>query len=70
MVKKPMRKNLQLLRVKYGLTQAEMAARLNVSVRTYGNIETGKRNGELNFWLKLKAAFPEITIEEMAEIEE
>lgn len=64
-----MRKNLKLLRVEHDLTQAQMAERLGVSSRCYGSIEKGRSNGELDFWLKLKAEFPAISIEEMAKKE-
>ena len=64
-----MRTNLKLLRVKYGLTQEEMAKRIGVTRTTYCNIENGKSEGGMFFWLGLKKAFPEIDIHEMTKVE-
>ena len=65
-----MRVNLKLLRVKYNLTQAEMAALIGVTRTTYCNIENGKSKGSMTFWLAVKREFPEIDIEEVARKEE
>lgn len=53
-----MRLNLRLLRVKNGLTQDQMAERLGVTRSTYSNIESGKSNGRMSFWLNLQKEFP------------
>lgn len=52
-----MRKNLKVYRVKQGLTQAEMAARLDYTCSLYSMVESGRRTGTQHFWLNLKAAF-------------
>ena len=52
-----MRKNLKVFRVKQGLTQAEMAARLDYTGSLYSMVESGKRTGTQYFWLNLKTAF-------------
>lgn len=52
-----MRTALKQFRVGKHLTQAEMAEKIGVSVRTYGYIENGKRGGNQKFWRNLKFAF-------------
>lgn len=70
MQKNKERHNLYLLRVGKKLSQGEMAKRCGVAYKTYWNIEKGLTDGALAFWLKLKEEFPEITIENMAKVEE
>lgn len=64
-----MRKKLKLLRVEYDLSQEEMAKKCGVTRSTYSHIEKGHRKGSMDFWLGLKAAFPDIEISEMAKVE-
>lgn len=48
---------LRVLRAKFGLTQAGMADKLGINRSTYSLIESGKRNGSSEFWIKLQRAF-------------
>lgn len=52
-----MRKNLYFFRHKLGLNQQEMADKIGCSRATYSSIETGKRNGRVQFWEDLQKAF-------------
>ena len=52
-----MRMNLKLFRVKNNLTQAEIAAKLDVSRQVYANIEKGRNAGSTEFWSNLQRAF-------------
>lgn len=45
-----MRKNLRDARQNAGLTQQEMANRLEISLRYYQNIEKGDRTGDFWIW--------------------
>ena len=45
-----MRKNLKEARQKAGMTQREIADRLEISLRYYQNIETGDRTGDFTLW--------------------
>lgn len=45
-----MRKNLKEARRKAGMTQQQMADRLEISLRYYQNIETGDRIGDFIIW--------------------
>ena len=63
-----MRNKLVALRGEHCLTQAQMAERLGVTRETYGNVERGKSNGSLNFWLAVKREFPETDIETLAKV--
>ena len=45
-----MRKNLKEARQKAGMTQQQMADRLNISVRQYQRIEAGQSNGSFENW--------------------
>ncbi len=65
-----MRKFLKVLRAKYDYTQAEMGTRLGVTRTTYCNIEKGKSNGSLSFWLGVIRAFPEVETEVMQILKE
>ena len=65
-----MRQILKMLRAKYDYTQKEMAMRLSVSRTTYCNIENGKRQGSLGFWLGVMRAFPEVENEVMTILKE
>lgn len=64
-----MRRRLKLLRVSKGYTQAEMAFICGVSRTAYCNIEKGKSNGSMKFWLAVQDMFPEVDISELAERE-
>lgn len=59
--------NLKILRVKYNLTQEEMAVKCGVSRTTYCLIEKGKSNGSGQFWLTLQKEFPNENINELSE---
>ena len=52
-----MRTELKLLRVKYHLTQEQMADKIGVRRVTYAHIEKGTRNGRDFFWASLQKAF-------------
>lgn len=45
-----MRKNLKEARRMAGMTQQQMADRLDISLRYYQNIETGSRTGDFTLW--------------------
>lgn len=45
-----MRENLKNARKAAGLTQQQMADRLEISLRYYQNIETGDRTGDFVIW--------------------
>lgn len=45
-----MRQNLREARRKAGMTQQQMADRLEISLRYYQNIEAGSRTGDFNIW--------------------
>ena len=45
-----MRKNLKEARRKAGMTQQQMADRLEISLRYYQNIEAGDRTGDFIIW--------------------
>ncbi len=49
-----MRKNLKEARQKAGMTQQQMAERLNISLRYFQNIEAGSRTGDFAIWDKLE----------------
>ena len=49
-----MRKNLRQTRLKYNLTQAEVAKNIEVSVRQYQHLEAGTRNTTPETWDKLE----------------
>lgn len=57
-------KSLKILRVRYSLTQAEMAEKLGMSRQAYAKIENGHADGNISFWIKVQYAF-DITSEEM-----
>lgn len=52
-----MRKSLRSLRGSMCLTQQEMADKIGVSNQQYFLVETGKRNGNMEFWTDLQNAF-------------
>lgn len=56
---------LYLLRVKYRLTQEQMAEIGGVSRTTYWKIEKGKSEGKLSFWFAIQKHFPELDITEI-----
>lgn len=45
-----MRKNLKEARQKAGMTQQQMADRLDISLRYYQHIEAGQRTGDFTLW--------------------
>lgn len=45
-----MRENLKNARKEKGLTQQQMADRLEISLRYYQNIEAGSRTGDFTIW--------------------
>lgn len=45
-----MRQKLKEARQKAGLTQQQMADRLEISLRYYQNIEAGDRTGDFTLW--------------------
>lgn len=49
-----MRENLQAARKDAGLTQEQLAEKLEISLRYYQNIEAGDRNGDFEIWDKLE----------------
>ena len=49
-----MRKNLKEARQKAGMTQQQMADRLEVSLRHYQFIESGDRTGDFTIWDELE----------------
>lgn len=52
-----MRKKLRQARIDKGLTQAEVADRLEISLRYYQNIEAGTRTGDFTLWDTLEDLF-------------
>ena len=44
------RENLKKARKEAGLTQQQMADKLDISLRYYQNLETGDRNGDFTMW--------------------
>ena len=57
---------VKVLRLKRGLTQKEMAKKLNISLLPYQRIESGKNNPTLKTILKIKKVFPELNLDEVA----
>ena len=45
-----MRKNLKEARQKAGMTQQQMADKLNIGLRYYKQIEAGQRTGDFTLW--------------------
>lgn len=58
------RMNLKIFRIRYGLTQSEMAARVGYDRASYALIESGTRNPSIEFFMSLQEAF-DIPDEEM-----
>nr|DAX13229.1 MAG TPA: Helix-turn-helix XRE-family like protein [Bacteriophage sp.] len=52
-----MRKNLKEARQAAGMTQQEVADKLNISLRYYKQIEAGQRTGNFEIWDKLEEMF-------------
>lgn len=48
------RKNLKEARQKAGLTQQQMADKLDISLRYYKQIEAGQRTGDFTLWDSLE----------------
>ncbi len=57
-------KSLKIIRVRYGLTQEEMARKLTMSRQAYAKIENGQGDGNITFWSKVQRTF-NISSEEM-----
>ena len=51
------RRNLKVFRVKHGLSQQKMAAKIGVSRSIYSEVEKGTRNCSPAFLEKLQSAF-------------
>ena len=49
-----MRKNLKEARQKTGMTQQQMADKLNITIRHYKAIESGERLGSIQVWDSLE----------------
>ncbi len=49
-----MRKNLKEARQKAGMTQQQMADKLEISLRYYAAIEKGDRTGDFGIWDELE----------------
>lgn len=49
-----MRKNLKEARQKAGMSQKQMADKLEISLRYYQNIEAGDRTGDFTLWDSLE----------------
>lgn len=54
-----MRKNLIKMRGKNGLTQLQVADRVNIGIRQYQSLEAGTSEGSMKVWKKLKQLFNE-----------
>lgn len=52
-----MRKNLKEARQKAGMTQQQMAERLNINIRHYQKIEAGEIGGSFDTWDVLEDMF-------------
>lgn len=48
------RENLKKARQEAGMTQQQMADRLNISLRYYKSLESGERIGAIEIWDKLE----------------
>ena len=53
-MKKSTRENLVSLRRKRGLTQAQTAKELGMTVRQYNRLEAGTSYGSIKVWIRLK----------------
>lgn len=51
------RTELKVIRIKNKMTQKEVAHQLGISIGAYSFIESGKRNGSIATWSKLKKIF-------------
>lgn len=52
-----MRENLKKARKEKGLTQQQVADRLNICLRHYKKIESGETGGSIEIWDKLEDMF-------------
>ena len=50
-------KELKKMRIEMGVTQADVAEAIGVGIATYSVIESGKRMGSLETWIKLQKYF-------------
>lgn len=65
------RMNLKIFRIRHGLTQSEMAARVGYDRASYALVETGTRNPSIEFFMNLQQAFnvPDAEMWELTHIE-
>lgn len=63
------RDNLKKARINAGLTQNQIAEKLDIGLRYYQMIEAGQRNGDFAIWDKLEDIF-KIHQRKLREIEE
>ena len=63
------RTGLKVLRVKKGLSQAQMAECLGICLSYYSLIECGKATGSFKFWKRLRSVFG-LTAQEAFELRE
>lgn len=52
-----MRVNLKSARKALGMTQAQTAQKLNISLRFYQHLESGTRKGNIELWDKIEDLF-------------
>ena len=57
---------VKMARLKKGLTQARLAKKLGMGLLPYQRLESGDNNPTLKTILKLKSAFPEISVDKIA----
>ena len=57
---------VKILRLQKGITEEEMAKKLNIALLPYQQIESGKNNPTLETVLKIKKILPELKIDEVA----
>ena len=62
-----MRKKLEKIRKDLGYTQETLAQEIGVKKVTYNHLETGRRDGSIKTWLKIKKALG-LTSEELVEV--
>ena len=69
-MKKSARKNLIDLRQKRGLTQADVANKLSITVRQFNRLEAGTSDGSVKVWQHLKELLGAKTIDFLLKREE
>lgn len=65
----PLRKKLRKFREDLGYTQQSLADEIGISKAVYCYLETGRRDGSVKLWLKIKKALS-LTNEELVEVME